>query len=70
MLVTLVTLIAKLGAFGGASQTELIVMQAEIKTLREWRHTVGNFQTGQLAVEMLIERVKRLESKVFNGGGK
>ncbi len=39
----------------------------EIKTLREWRHTVGNQQQATIAVTYFGDRLKRLEDKVFNG---
>jgi hypothetical protein len=75
--VTLVTLIAKLGANDGTSKAEMKALsdrvgsnEREIQLLRDWRHTVGNFQTSLLAVDMLVKRTDRLEAKVFNGGGK
>lgn len=71
---SIVTLVAKLGAFGGSSQSEIKALsdrvrvnEQEIDRLRDWRHTVGNLQQSMAAMDMVMERIKRLELKVFNG---
>ena len=62
-------------AFGGLI-TWITVLRADVKTLREWRHDVGE-KPGYAAFERLKDtnkrldetnrRVSRIERRVFNG---
>lgn len=77
ILLTLAQLLIRSGQWSGdttstmkAMQAELERLEVEIKTLREWRHEVGNFQSGMLAMNYAIERIDRLERKVFNGSAR
>lgn len=70
MLLTVGTLLVKVGAWGGGDEARLKVMELEIQRLRDWRHSVGNLQQKDSVLEMVIERLKRLEAKVFNGSAK
>lgn len=68
--VTLMTVLVKLGAWSGADAARLVTLEGEVKTLREWRHTAGNLQMNMAALDVMGQRMTRVENKVFNGGPK
>ena len=62
---TVGSLLVKVGAWGGNDDARVKRLEDEVTRLREWRHTVGNFQQKEALLDVLVGRIERLEAKVF-----